>query len=306
MATPSARAVPADSITLSRARRDGTRLAAGLVLAAVGSLAAAGPQFTSGVNVVEVYATVTDARGQPVTGLTRADFVVRENGQAQEISTFAAGEFPLSVALALDRSFSMGGERLALAKSGARVFLGELRPEDRSMLIAVGSQVEIVAPLSADRAAQLDVISRLDAFGTTGLYDSIVTAIDAIQQAAGRRVLVLLSDGADRYSTATADEAVQHARRSDVLVYPVALGRERPPVFAELATLTGGRSSYLREPKALTETLRGIARELRHQYLIGYSPSRPIVAGGNEWRAIEVRVSRPDVQVRARDGYLIK
>jgi Ca-activated chloride channel family protein len=306
MATPSVRAVPGNSITLSSARPAARRLAAGLVAAAVASLAAAGPQFTSGVNVVEVYATVTDARGEPVTGLTRADFVVRENGQAQEISTFAAGEFPLSVALALDRSFSMGGERLALAKSGARVFLGELRPEDKSMLIAVGSQVEIVAPLSADRAAQFEVVSRLDAFGTTGLYDSIVTAIDAIQQASGRRVLVLLSDGADRYSTATADEAIQHARRSDVLVYPVALGRERPPVFAELATLTGGRSSYLREPKALAETLRGIARELRHQYLIGYSPSRPIVAGRNEWRAIDVRVSRADVQVRARDGYLIK
>ena len=276
-------------------------------MAAAASLAGAvAPQFTSGVNAVEIYASVTDANGEPVTGLTQADFIVRENGEEQQISAFAAGEFPLAVALAIDRSFSMGGERLALAKSGARVFLGELEPEDKSMLIAVGSQVEIVAPLSADRPAQFEAISRLDAFGTTGLYDSIITAIDAIQQATGRRALVLLSDGADRYSTATADEAIRHARQTDVLVYPIALGGARPPVFAELATLTGGRSFYLREPKALTDTLRGIARELRHQYLLGYSPARPIVGGRNEWRAIEVRVSRPGVRVRARDGYLVR
>ena len=276
-------------------------------MAAAAALPAAGfAQFASGVNVVEVYATVTDAAGEPVTGLTQADFVVRENGDAQQVSTFAAGEFPLSVAIAIDRSFSMGGERLALAKSAARAFLGELRPDDQTMLIAVGSRVEIVAPLSTDRPAQYAVVSELDAFGTTGLYDSIVTAIDAIQRAAGRRALVLLSDGADRYSTASAGDAVEHARRSDVLVYPIALGRARPPVFAELATLTGGRSFYLRDPKALTETLRGVARELRHQYLLGYSPSRPIVAGRGEWRAIDVSVNRPNLRVRARDGYLIQ
>ena len=258
------------------------------------------------MNVVEVYATVTDAAGEPVTGLTQADFIVRENGDAQQISTFAAGEFPLSVAIAIDRSFSMGGERLALAKSAARAFLGELRPDDQSMLIAVGSQVEIAAPLSTDRPAQYAIVSELDAFGTTGLYDAIVTAIDAIQRAAGRRALVLLSDGADRYSTASAGDAVEHARRSDVLVYPIALGRARPPVFAELASLTGGRSFYLGEPKGLTEILRAIARELRHQYLLGYSPSRPIVAGREEWRAIGVSVNRPNLRVRARDGYLVK
>lgn len=280
---------------------------AALTVAAVAGLSAAVvAQFASGVNVVEVYATVTDAAGEPVTGLTQADFIVRENGDAQQVSTFAAGEFPLSVAIAIDRSFSMGGERLALAKSAARAFLGELRPGDQSMLIAVGSQVEIAAPLSTDRPAQYAIVSELDAFGTTGLYDAIVTAIDAIQRAAGRRALVLLSDGADRYSTASAGDAVEHARRSDVLVYPIALGRAQPPVFAELASLTGGRSFYLREPKALTEILRAIARELRHQYLLGYSPSRPIVAGREEWRAIAVSVNRPNLRVRARDGYLVK
>ena len=277
--------------------------AAGVAVLAGG---AAGAQFASAVNVVEVYATVTDRDGAPVRGLQQADFVVREDGEPQRISTFSAGEFPLSVAVALDRSFSMTGERLAIARSAARVFLGALRPEDESMIIAVGSQTEVVAPLSRDRAAQQEVLSRVDAFGTTGLHDAVIAAIDAIQPARGRRALVLLSDGSDRYSTASAAEALGRARSSDVLVYPVAIGRTRAPLFAELATLTGGRSYHLEDPRRLPEALRAIAEELRQQYLIGYSPMKPIVPGTGEWRSIDVSVRRPGVTVRARDGYLVK
>jgi Ca-activated chloride channel family protein len=263
-------------------------------------------QFSSGVNLVEVYASVTDTQGQPVAGLTQEAFELRENGEVQVISNFAATEFPLAVGLALDRSFSMAGAPLTLAKSAARAFLGELRPDDQSMLVAIGSEVEIVAPLSTDRRAQLDALTRLTAFGTTGLHDAIIRAIENVQTAKGRRALVLLSDGSDRFSAATAAEALDRARQADVMIYPVALGTVRPPLFAELATLTGGRSFHARDPKTLTSTLRSIARELRQQYLLGYTPSRPLIAGTGEWRAITVTVKRPGAQVRARDGYLIK
>lgn len=263
-------------------------------------------QFTSGVNVVEVYASVTDAKGEPITGLRRDEFTVRENGVVQQITAFTEADFPLSVALAVDRSFSMQGERLAVAKSAGRIFLGELRPRDEAMLMAIGSQVEVVAPLSTDRAAQFAALSKIDAFGTTGLHDAIIDAIDRVQQAKGRRALVLLSDGNDRYSKASANEALERARRADVMIYPIALGRNRPGLFAELATLTGGRSFHLRDTKQLAETLRGIARDLRQQYLIGYTPAKPIEPGSNEWRAIEVTTTRGDARVRARDGYIAR
>ena len=279
---------------------------AAVLLACASAAPAVRAQFASGVNVVEVYATVTDAKGVPVTGLRQEEFTIRESGEPQQIATFAVGEFPLSVAIALDRSFSMTGERLATAKSAARVFLGELRPDDESMVIAIGSRTEVLAPLSRDRQPQLSALASLDAFGTTGLYDAIVAAIDAIQPARGRKALVVLSDGSDRYSTTTAAEALERARRSDVLMYPVALGRARPEAFAELAALTGGRSFHLRDARTLPATLRGIALELRHQYLLGYSPSKPIVAGSNEWRSIALSVRRPGLTVRARDGYLVK
>jgi Ca-activated chloride channel family protein len=292
-----------DCITVARVAAGLTVV--GLAAALTGALPS-GSQFTSGVNLVEVYASVTDGRGAAISGLRQTDFELREDGELQTISNFAAGEFPLSVALALDRSFSMTGTRLSLAKSAAHAFLAELRPQDEAMVLAVGSQVDVAAPLSNDRAAQRDALNRLDAFGTTGLHDAIIRAIDEVQPAKGRRALVLLSDGNDRYSQATAADALDRARRADVMIFPVALGATRPPLFAELATLTGGRSYHVRDGAALADTLRTIARELRRQYLLGYTPIRTPVPGSNQWRSITVTVNRPDAQVRARDGYLVK
>ena len=80
---------------------------------------------------------------------------------------------------------------------------------------------------------------------------------------------MLLSDGSDRYSTATSADALARARGADVLVYPIALGEARPPVFAELATLTGARSFHVRDARQLPETLRTVAAELRHQDPLG-------------------------------------
>jgi len=262
-------------------------------------------QFRSGVNVVEVYATVTDARGMPVSNLAKEDFVVREDGAVQQISTFAAGEFPLSAAVALDRSFSMAGERLATATSAARSFLGGLREDDESMLIAIGSRTEVLVPLSRDRAPQYSALASLDAFGSTALYDAIIASIAAVQPARGRRALVLLSDGSDRYSEASSTDALERARASDVLIYPIAIGRDRPAVFAELATLTGGRSVHLKDTQRLPETLRSIVLELRSQYLIGYTPEVPLTPGSREWRSISVSVEKRGLTVRARDGYQV-
>jgi len=267
-------------------------------------------QFTSGVSLVEVYATVTDSRGEPVTDLKASDFRVRQDGTPQSITTFAAGEFPLAVAIGLDRSFSMAGrtgsknDRLAAAKSAARAFVAALRREDQVMVVAIGSDTDVVAPLSTDHAAALAAIDRLDAWGTTPLYDATLAALDAIQSAKGRRALVLLSDGTDRYSETNASDLVDRARRRDVLVYPIAIGSARPPVFAELATATGGRSFFVQDPRELAAILTTIARELRVQYLLGYVP--PMPSEGSAWHAIEVDVDRPGVRVRARDGYFAR
>ena len=263
-------------------------------------------QFTSSVNLVEVYASVVDAKGQPVRGLSREDFEVLEDGEPQKISAFTAGDFPLTAALALDRSFSMAGKPLAVVKGAARAFLNALRPSDEAVIVAIGSQVTVLAHARSSRAEQLAAVNELTAWGTTSLHDAIIAAIETVDGARGRRALLILSDGDDRYSEAAAADAIARARRSNVMVYPIALGKTRPPLFAELSTLTGGRSFHARDLEGLEATLQTIASQLREQYLLGYSPSRPPVTGANEWRSITVRVKRPGLSVRARDGYYVR
>ena len=261
------------------------------------------PQFSSRVQLVEVYATVTDAKGEPVTGLRQSDFDVFEDGVLQEVSAFAAGEFPLTVALGVDRSVSMAGEPLRLAKQASQAFLRELKPGDRSMVVAISNEVEVIAPLSADRTAQARAISALDAWSTTALHDAIVETLNRLEPEPGRQALVVFSDGTDRYSRHTAADVLDRARRSQALVYPIAIGRTRPALLSELAVLTGGRSFLLRDARELQTTLSTIARELRYQYLIGYTPAKAIERGDREWRSIRVTLKRPGMRVRARDGY---
>lgn len=278
-----------------------------LLLVLAGGVVAAQdtPRFRAGTQLVEVYASVTDARGEPVTNLTREDFVVREDGEAQTVSAFAAGEFPLTVALGVDRSWSMAGDHLRLAKQASAAFLRELRPGDRSMVMAISSTADVIAPLGADRSAQLRAIDALDPWSTTALQDALLVALDRLEPEPGRQALIVFSDGVDRYSEASSSDVLTRARRSNALIYPIAFGRTRPPLLAELAVLTGGRSFLLRDAADLQHTLSQIARELRYQYLLGYAPARPSTPGEREWRSIAVSLKNPPsgVRVRARDGY---
>jgi Ca-activated chloride channel family protein len=263
------------------------------------------PQFSSRVQLVEVYATVTDRNGEPVTGLRQSDFDVYENNTRQDISAFAAGEFPLTVALGVDRSWSMAGNPLRLAKQASLAFLRALKPDDRSMVVAINNDAEVIAALSADRAAQARAIERLDPWSTTALHDAIIATLDRLEPEQGRQAVVVFSDGNDRYSHATAAQVMDRARRSNALIYPIAFGKQRPPLLAELSTVTGGRSFLLRDARELDATLATIAKELRYQYLLGYAPADAIDGGTHEWRSIRVALKNAPsgVRVRARDGY---
>jgi Ca-activated chloride channel family protein len=235
--------------------------------------------------------------------LREGDFEVLEDGVPQKITTFAGGEFPAAVALAIDRSFSMKGTPLTVARTAGRSFLASLKPDDRVMLISISGEVDVLAPLSSDRTRALDALARLDPWSTTSLHDALIRSLDLLENETGRRAIVVLSDGVDRYSKATEADVLTRARRSDVLMYPIAIGRERPRLFAELAATTGGRSFHLRDARTLQSTLQTIAEDLRAQYLIGYEPASAPGPGEDDWRSISVDVKRPGLRVRARSGY---
>ena len=125
-----------------------------------------------------------------------------------------------------------------------------------------------------------------------------------MQTAKGRRALVLLSDGNDRYSRSTPTRRSRWRRKSDVMVYPIALESQTSPFFLQIASMTGGRVFQLRDPARLGPTLRVIARELRFQDPLGFTPKTSPAAG--EWRRLRVTVRRMGMSVRAREGYFGK
>ena len=169
------------------------------------------------------------------------------------------------------------------------------------MLIGIGGQVEILAPLGVDRAPLYAALDRVDAWSVTVLHDAIIASLNLLEHENGRRAIVVLSDGIDSFSRADADAVIERARRSNVLIYAIAVARKRPALFAELATVSGGQSFHLRDSKALAATLQAIAEDLRWQYLLGFEPVRPW--GESEWRSLSVGVARPGLRVRARSGY---
>jgi Ca-activated chloride channel family protein len=263
------------------------------------------PRFSSSVQAVEVYATVTDGAGEPVTGLRAADFELDDDRRPQTITTFAEGAFPLTVALGVDRSLSMAGEPIRLARRAAQSFLDQLRPGDRSMVVAISADADVVAPLGASRVEQARAIAFLDPWSTTALRDAVVRTLDRLEPEPGRQALVVFSDGADRYSQVSTADMLQRARSGSALVYPIVFGRAQVAALAEMAALTGGRSFVLRDARGLEAALGSIARELRHQYLLGYAP--PGAGEPGRWHPIRVRVRNQEARgwrVRARDGYV--
>ncbi len=261
-------------------------------------------QFSARTELVEVYASVTDGKGRFVTDLARGEFVVLEDGVPQPVHAFADGEQPVSIALAVDRSWSMADGRLDAARRAGGALLRDLADRDRAMLVAIGSDVDVPVALTSDRSAVNAALQALDPWGSTALHDAIVTAFDAIEPAPGRRALVLISDGLERNSRRTEDEVLARVRASDVLAYPVVLQRRVSPLLERLAATTGGQAMRVKRLDDLPATLRRIAADLRYQYLLGYQPLRPSQPG--EYRRIEVRVTRPKHLVRARAGYLAR
>lgn len=279
------------------------RLAA-LALAVGGCLVAlaGAAQFAARTDLVEIYVSVTDASGRPLDGLAREAFRVRDNGIDRPIAAFATSSLPLSMAVVIDHSFSMRGARLAAARAGALALLEALRAGDRVDVLAMGSDVETIAAADASREAAREAVRRLTPWGTSPIVDAIRAATGAIHGRPGRRAIVLFTDGEDRDDETTRRDALDAVRRSDALVYAVAVGSREPTLLDEFATASGGRVIRARDDRAAVEASAAIAADLQHQYLLGIAPSE----GPPGWHVLSVTVEVPRAMVRARQGYLVE
>jgi len=260
-------------------------------------------------DLVVLNVTATNAGGEYVHGLERANFKVYEDGQEQQITNFSREETPFAAALLLDVSGSMEG-RVSMARSAAIRFLDGLRADDTAAVYSFHRKVEQVQGFSQSRDLS-PLAYNLAARGETALHDAIVqAAADLATRPEKRRAIVVLSDGADTRSAASSDKALAAALDANATIYTVDMAEKIPGprmstqaagVLRDYANKSGGRFVPTPGGKALRDAFAEILEELSNQYTIGYRPSNRSQDG--RWRSIEVKVDRTEVKARTRRGY---
>jgi VWFA-related protein len=266
----------------------------------------------SDVRLVLLDVSVKDRDGGWVSGLSKDDFRVDENGTPQNITVFANNDIPVTVGILADNSRSMRPKRPDVV-AAATVFIEESNPHDEIFVLNFNETVQRGLPkevLFSDDMGQLRAaISSGVAEGRTALNDAIVAGLEQLQL--GRRdkkTLVVLSDGGDNASRHSRAETLDQVERSLATIYTIGLFDfddldKDPGILRRLSKISGGQAYLPNGAKELTETCRGIAKDIRTRYTVGYSPA---AANGGALRRIRVRVSapgRPGLMTRTRLSY---
>ncbi len=266
------------------------------------------------VSLVVLHATVTNRQGGFVSNLGAQDFKVRESGVPQNITLFKNEDIPVTVGLVVDHSTTMR-PKLAEVSAAARTFVRFSNPEDEMFIVNFNEKVTLGLPgtvrfTNSTRELE-DAIGGSQAGGQTALYDAIAKALEEVRLSSrDRKVLIVVSDGGDNASARSLEAVMKLAGQSSAVIYTVGLFDEddpdrNPGVLKALARVTGGEAFFPKELNEVVAICEGIARDIRHQYTIGYVPVNP--AGDGSYRSIRVAAranGRDKLSVRTRTGYI--
>jgi Ca-activated chloride channel family protein len=266
--------------------------------------------FRATIDTVQVNVTVTDAAGRLVTGLSKDDFEILEDGAPQTITVFTDERVPISLGVLLDSSDSMRGQRIADARAAVEQFVSMLIDAgDEAFIAAFNHRPRLIGPWTQPPSLLAGTLDELYPSGATALYDALVASASLFGRRTNpRAALVVISDGVDTASDVTLRQATDAVRRFEPLVYAIAIDsatamasrRVSPEALREITATSGGYTEVVRSSVDLGPATERIANELNKQYTLGYVPSRPPDDG---WRGIRVRVRNSEYFTRARRGY---
>jgi len=307
-----------------------------VAMVAIASVVAA--QVHVDVRLVNVVATVTDARGRTIPNLTADDFILEADGTPQQITHFTQDQnVPVSVGILLDTSGSMD-RKIRTALESVERFSRRIHPNDEIFLMTFSGRPVLRQDFTDDRDKLSQALHHVNATGGTALYDALHEGITKIQSGRhSKRAILLITDGQDTASSVKFDEVVQSIRQSDVLIYPIGISgltyAKGPDIFTPgpitallpstparsvqkrdevdlkvlhaIADNSGGRAFLIAETLVnrggqIEKVLDAIADELRGQYTLGFYPSRP---DDGHYHSLRVR-TRSGNAVRARRGYM--
>jgi Ca-activated chloride channel family protein len=192
-----------------------------------------GFRFKSGVELINVTATVSDASGRFVSGLRQEDFAVYEDDQPVTVTHFNSERVPVSLGIVVDTSGSMAGQKLEAARSALDRFLFELlNREDEIFLYRFANIPMLLQDWTRDRALLSRALNRMAANGGTAMYDAVSDALPLAQQGQHRKkALLVISDGNDTTSTSGIRDVKAQIRESEVLVYAIGIDGQAEPAM---------------------------------------------------------------------------
>jgi Ca-activated chloride channel homolog len=265
------------------------------------------------VDLVVLHATVRDRQGRFVSDLREEHFEVYEDGVRQAIRLFRREDIPVTVGLVVDHSGSMG-RKLADVIAAARTFVLSSNPEDEMFVVNFNENVTLGLPDTirfTNRSDELErAISRTPATGQTALYDAVGEALERLQAGSrDKKVMIVISDGGDNASARSLAQILKMAGQSSALVYAIGIFDDEDPdrnpnVLTRLARATGGEAFIPGHSNTLAAVCERIARDIRHQYTIGYVSTNAAQPG--TYRAVRVAAraaGKSKLFVRTRAGY---
>jgi Ca-activated chloride channel family protein len=289
---------------------------AGLLLSQAGQLFSQDDTvFRSDVQLVRILATVKDQSGALVGSLEKDDFQVRDNGVPQQVSVFERQtDQPLSVAVLIDNSGSTAKDLKFETDSVTRflhALLREGNPEDAVSLYSFNWEIVRQNGFTRNVSSVEHSLRSLRGEAGTSLYDAILLASRDIEDRRGRKVLVIVTDGGDTTSHTDFQRATEAAQIADAVIYPVLvvpitnevgrnIGGEN--ALTTLSQRTGGRVFEPSLGAALDRAFDQILRDLRTQYLIAYYPHN-VPLTKERFHSLDISLVKPDLQVKARNGY---
>jgi len=267
--------------------------------------------FRSETRLVVLHATAEDKEGHLVMDLPRTAFQVFENGVKQEIKEFRQEDVPVSLGLVIDSSASMKPKRDRVA-AAALALVKLSNPDDEVFIVNFDESPSLDVDFTNDPQQLKKGLARIDSRGGTAMRDAVRTAVEHLngRNKKDKKVLLVVTDGADNSSIEPLETVIRSAQKSDVLIYAIGLLGEESPREAERAKIaldaltraTGGQNYYPKDVSEVDQIAPRIAHEIRNQYIVAYSPSNQEVDGS--FRQIRLLVNSPNVtSVRTRSGY---
>jgi VWFA-related protein len=226
--------------------------------------------------IVKAYVSVLDADGKPVRGLTKENSILLENGETISIDSMrmagtSGDREPLSLAIVLDRSESMSGEKITSAKESVLRFISLMEPGDRAAFIAFSDTVALLEPLTSDREKLSSAVKAIEPEGHTALYDAVARGAEALKDVPGRKAVVVLTDGMANRGSLDIDQAIAEAVKEYASVTVIGLGADvRTARLERISQETGGAYFFTPSASGLAEIYEAVSRRIRNEYVVTY------------------------------------